>query len=149
MKRMLVLALLFFSAIAHPEEEQSIYDRADKVKVRLEILNSLGMDCDAELSVKGMKGAASPVCEKFLNNMRGDYFKATMDECVKLSKWYESKRAFISANKNYAQTNPSEAKDLVRDMKAVNTICDTDTMSTRYEFLMKPINKINALTELQ
>jgi hypothetical protein len=148
MKRWTVLYLALLVTPVHSEGE-SIQDRASKVKVRLEVLNNLGLNCDAELSVDGMKGANSEDCSKFVSNMRGDYFKKTMEECMKLSEWYESKRVFILANKNYGQTNPTEAQVLVKDMKAVNAVCNMDTMNTRYEYLMKPLNKINALSELQ
>jgi hypothetical protein len=69
-------------------------------------------------------------------------------ECVELSNWYENKRKMIISNPTYANDHPSEASQLVKDMKAVQKSCNPQNMSS-YTYLTKPLDTIKALSELE
>jgi hypothetical protein len=143
----LLLYVLLLSPLAAVAEDP-IYDRANSVIAKLEVLDNLGRSCDYLLSVKGMEGAQSESCSKYLTNMRGPYFESIGNECVKLSNWYEQKQKFIASNKSYPDLNPNGAKRLLRDMKAVTKACHPDSLES-YEYLTKPLKKINALGSLK
>lgn len=142
----LLFILVFVPIVAIAEE--SILDRANNVITKLEVINNVGRGCDYQLSVKGMEGANSESCQKYMTNIQGPYFDEIGKECVALSNWYEEKRKFVSTNKNYVDKNPTEAKRLVRDMKAVNKACHPDSLES-YEFLKKPAQKMKALGALK
>jgi hypothetical protein len=143
----LVLVVLAFMSV-NVFAENSILDRAMKVQSKLEVLNNLGRDCEAHLQVDGMKGAQSEQCEKYLRNIQGEYFTSLGEECVSLSNWYEDKRKMIIANPDYPDKNPNDAARLVKEMKAVQKSCNPGNMAG-YTFLTKPLDTINALSELE
>ena len=142
----LLFVLAFAPTVAIAEE--SVFDRANNVVTKLEVLNNVGRSCDYQLSVKGIDGANTESCQKYMTNIQGPYFDEVGKECVALSKWYEEKRKFISANKSYPDKHPADAKRLVRDMKAVNKACHPDSLES-YEFLKKPAQKMKALGALK
>jgi hypothetical protein len=143
----LVLVVLAFMSV-NVFAENSILDRAMKVQSKLEVLNNLGRDCEAHLQVDGMKGAQSEQCEKYLRNIQGEYFTSLGEECVSLSNWYEDKRKMIIANPGYPDKNPNDAARLVKELKAVQKSCNPGNMAG-YTFLTKPLDTINALSELE
>ena len=139
-----VLTIAPFAALA----EDSIFDRANTVVTKLEVLNNVGRTCDYQLSVNGIDGVKSDSCQKYQKNIQGQYFDEIGKECVRLSNWYEEKRKFIAANTSYPDKHPTDAKRLVRDMKAVNKACHPDSLAS-YEYLQKPAQKMKALGSLK
>jgi hypothetical protein len=73
------ILILFMAADSYAEE--SISNRAIKVQSKLEVLNNLGRECEVQLQVNGMKGSSSKDCDKYLKNIRGEYFKSLGQEC--------------------------------------------------------------------
>ena len=140
----LFISLSSLNCLAEP----SILNRATKVQSKLEVLNNLGRQCEAELQVKGLKGGVSETCTKYLKNINGSFFESIGTECVALSNWYESKRKMIISNPNYADQHPEDASELVRDMKSVQKTCNPKNMAS-YTYLTKPLDTINALKELE
>lgn len=106
------LLALSLSAFA----QESVQARAVKVTSKLEVLNNLGRECESHLQVESMKGASSAACTKYLKNIQGAYFTSIGKECASLSEWYESKRQLVIKNPDYAEENPEEAAQLVKDI---------------------------------
>src|SRR5687768_14580730 len=110
--RMISLGVIIFLSSSVFAEE-AILNRVASITSKLEVLNNLGRECEAHLQVEAMKGASSAECTKYLKNIQGEYFNSIGEECVSLSKWYESKRQFVIKNPSYAEQRPNEAAQLV------------------------------------
>lgn len=143
----LALIVMFFMPVCVFAGD-SIIERAMMVQSRLEVLNNLGMNCEAHLQVRGLKGTQSEACEAYLRNMQGEYFATVGSECESLLNWHEGQRQMITGNPGYSDRDPNEAERLIRDMRAVRNSCDLSNLDD-YVFLTKPIDTINALSELE
>ncbi len=126
----------------------NIYSRANDVVAKLEVLNNLGRKCDYRLSINGSEGMISKNCKKYMKNIRGPYFDSVGTECNDLNKWYNKKIKFIGKNKNIAEKSPEKAKELISSMKAINKACGIDSLRS-YEYIIKPLNKMKALGDLE
>lgn len=145
-KCLAVLAAIVTTPLAIADQE--ILDRSNKILSKLEVMNNLGLKCETELKFNGIKGASSKDCEKFLKNMQGKYIESIGVECKELSAWHEEQRQVIFSNANLAVEQPQKAEGMVLAMKSVQKSCNPENYSA-YPYLTKPINTINALTELE
>lgn len=148
MRHLIILAGLMLAAQTARADE-SISDQIMKVQTRLEVINNLGRSCDYDLSVDGMKGAQSEDCQKYLNNMKGGYLSQVGTDCKALSEWYEAKRKLLGKPGFIEGLQQSDAETLARDMKGIQAQCNPDKYASSYPYLMKPLKKIEALSELQ
>lgn len=139
-----IAVMLSAGAIA----EDSVEDRATEVKSRLEVLNSLGRDCESHLQVDGMEGASSPACAKYLRNVQGDYLQFIGDECNGLNAWFASQQQMIRDNPSYPE-DPARATQLLAEMKSVKSTCDTDDWRITHRYILKPLSTIDALSKLE
>lgn len=151
-KRFYIKCLILFAqpiALSHQSfADDSIANRANMVTSKLQVLNRLGMVCDASLEVSGLKALNTSDCKKYLDNMNGDYFKGIMNECQSMLDWRAEKYKYFTENKAYYDKNPLEEKALAMDFMRVKDTCDVSSLE-KYRYLSKPADTVQALKELK
>ena len=140
-----VMGLLLACEVYASEYERAV-SRAEGVQSKLDALNGAGMRCSIHVDALGMRGAERDECKLYLNNIKGQYFKDVMAECVSLTEWNNAEKRKVKANPKYP--NEQDLKSLVKAMKLINHACDTDSYSAQYPYLVKPLKNLKALSEL-
>lgn len=122
--------------------------KSDAVIAKLEVLDSLGLQCQSQLEVNGMDGVKSSECSKYLKNIKGSFFQSIQSDCGLLMQWYEEKQKFIRQNGNeLAEKNPEIARKLLASMRKVDSACSIESLQG-YTYIAKPLDTMNALSEL-
>lgn len=107
MKLHLVILFLLPALVA---ATTSISERVNLVQSKLEVLNAIGMKCEAELNVKGLVATRTQICKKYLKNASGEFLNGIQTECVSLLNWFNEKAKTYKANPK--QLNDEQSKAL-------------------------------------
>lgn len=142
------LIIIILSVLSVSTGAESISSRSADVASKLEALNGLGRSCETQLQRNGMDGSQSDECAKYLRNIQGSYLQSIGEECKRLSAWLSDKQQLIRDDPGYPPSD-SDAERLATDMKAVLGTCNTDNWTSTYNYLLKPMSTIKAISELE
>lgn len=142
------VCLLLCLVVGQVTAAESISGRVEAVTARLEVLNTMGMQCDTRLTIMGEKGISTDECAKYMANIQGDYFGKVGSECVELSDWYNAASKSAKQDPGYIEAYPGGIVALVSDLKVVKGACHPDSLG-RYKYLSQPLTKMEAIRDLE
>ncbi len=140
-----LLLLVSFTASSKPIDEQFNSASADITAI-LEVVNTLGKLCDNQLNTLGYDGAKTNQCSQYLkSHQQGGALQDIVQHCLIVADWYASKQILIRTNPNYTTERPTEAAELLKNMKWARGVCPPRN-PPNYKFVNKPMKKIELLS---
>lgn len=140
----LLLLLVCFNVSADTIDDQ-FNDAYVTITATLEVVNTLGQQCDHQLNAYGAKGVQSKECATYMKSHGdGGILYNVIEPCAVVSKWYRTKQSLIQSNPNFSDTQPKEARTILKNMKWSHQVCPPKNPAG-YEYIYKPMTKIKML----